>query len=106
MPLVETRYQTSSQHRDVGPAKGPARTSWRWQRFSPRPKQQNAQEAISEHVPSLPHVKMPILKSRVAHTKQEVHQGVQEATGVVSGKVRSRLDGDNDQPKYGSDPRF
>ena len=53
---------------------------------------------------SLPKQVVPWLEVSRVDAKEEMKNWVQDVAGVLSGKVRSRFNGDNDQPEDGGDP--
>lgn len=104
MPLVKTGYQRGSKHRDARPPRRPLWISECRQSFAPRAEQENAQQSVAEDVAALADVEMPVLEAIPVHPEEKMQYGIKDAAGVVSGEIRSRFNGNDDQPQHGGDP--
>src|SRR5581483_10973434 len=96
MPFVETGDEQGSKHRDPRPAQRPVRISALGQRVPPGAKQKNAEHGVSDNMPALANVVMPYLEPGVIDSEQEMQQRIEEAAGVMRGKIGRRLDHNDD----------
>jgi len=47
---------------------------------------------------------MPLFELRMVDAKQKMQQRIEKASGIVSGEIRGRFNGDDDEPKNQRDP--
>src|SRR5579863_172509 len=106
MPLVKTGHQSGPEHGDTRPAESPFCVAHDRQRFAPGAEQQDAEQSVTEYVAALADVDVPVLEAGVIQAEQEMQNGIENAAGVVGGKVRAGLNGNDDQPQDGGDPGF
>ena len=105
MPLIEAGHDQGSNHSEASPTDRPPRVV-QGERFAPRSEQQDAQQSVAEHMPSLAHVEVPMLEAGMAKTEQIVKQGKENPAGVMRREPFRRFDRDDDHPQDRSDPRF
>src|SRR5258708_2245784 len=82
-PLVESGHESRAKDRNVCPAKSPFRVIHHRQSGSPGAKQQNTQNRVTDDVPALANIEMPVLKAEPVHAEEEMEDRIQNPAGVV-----------------------
>src|SRR5258708_456802 len=83
VPLVETRYESRAKDRNVCPAKSPFRVIHHRQSGSPGAKKQKTQNRVTDDVPALANIEMPVLKAEPVHGEEEMQHRIQNPAGIV-----------------------
>jgi len=106
MPFIKAGNEARSQHCNVGPSQSPLRSRRGGQSLPPGAKQQNAQQAIAEHVSGFSHQDVVRLKCSFLDPKQKMQKRIEKVARILRREIRRRFDSDNDEPQDQSDPGF